>query len=467
MWHGLSTVLLFLIVVPGCASLFDTFGAHDISRIAQVVVCSITALVLAWGIFKYQPDEPVSGSLTLASTAALFLALLSVWHAPDGSAAMRELAMFLGLISVAAVVARSRHEAQLEVLAVVAMAAALLNAGLVLLLMVSAVVRGDPLDLFSIVPGYDNPRFLNHVQTIMLPLSAIAAGPSLRRGEFSRLAWAAMALNFVLVFFAQGRATGLALLIASLSALLLFGKSAVPLLLRLAIAAAVGLAIYVVLFVWVPSLLSVSPNPWRGVGDTSSFQERLKLWRLAIEFLVREPWLGIGPMHFAHSLNPIAAHPHNIYLQLASEWGLPMLLGLSAWAAWAAWRMTRAIAASGNTDQSTMGIALFCAVVAAAIDGIFSGNFVMPVAQVWIAFAAGWAIAWTRLNSRRARGPVGAHWPRAVCAIGILFVFASQAWLWWSIAPEIADLQLHLERVSTRFSNGAPLTARFWSTGWF
>lgn len=467
MWFGHLPVLLFLVAVPGCASLVEAFGAHDVSRIAQVLVCSITALVLAWSTVVGRPGDPLRRDLALASAAALSLALLSVWHAPDRPAAMRELAMFLGLFSISAVVACSRRKEQLEVMAVVAMGAALLNAGLVLLLMVSAVVRGDPLDLFSIVPGYDNPRFLSHVQTVMLPLSAIAAGPSFRRGEFSRLAWAAMALNFVVVYFAHGRATGLALLGASLLALLLFGRAAVPLLFRLAGAAVVGLVIYLVLFIWVPSLLSEAPKSWRGVADTNSFQERLKLWRLAIDYVAREPWLGIGPMHYAHFLNPIAAHPHNFYLQLASEWGLPMLLGLLAWAAWALRRMTRAIAVIGNNDQSTMGIALFCAVVAAAIDGIFSGNFVMPVAQVWIAFALGWAVAWTRLHARSVAGSTSAHWPRAVSSLCALFVFASQLWLCGSIAPEVADLQLHLDQVSTRFSNGAPLAARFWSTGWF
>ena len=363
MWVGRWAVLLFLLVVPGCVSLFQALGAHDVSRIAQILVCSIAVLVLAWGAVVRRIDGRLGGAEAMALSIALSVALLSVWNAPDRIAAMRELAVFLGLFGMAAAVACGRSKRQLEVLAIVAMVAALLNSGLPIMLMASVVIQAQPLDLFTVVPGYDNPRFLNHVQTVMLPLAAIAASQSFRRGAFARLAWAAMALNFALIFFTQGRATGLALLGASLLTLLLFGKAAVPLLRRLAIAATGGLLIHVVFFVWAPSLLGTLPEPWRAVADTRSFQERLNLWRLAIDYLVREPWLGVGPMHFAHYPNPTAAHPHNIYLQVASEWGLPMLLVIFASTGLAMWHMARAIATSDRTEQS-MGTALFCALAA-------------------------------------------------------------------------------------------------------
>lgn len=43
------------------------------------------------------------------------------------------------------------------------------------------------------------------------------------------------------------------------------------------------------------------------------------LWKHAWAKIVEFPWLGIGPMHFASLKNPVANHPHQAMLQIASS----------------------------------------------------------------------------------------------------------------------------------------------------
>lgn len=82
--------------------------------------------------------------------------------------------------------------------------------------------------------------------------------------------------------------------------------------------------------------------------------QRMAFWQTAVGMWEDHPWVGVGPgnypvayaryyVHPAFS-EPLAGHPHNIYLQLLAEVGLVGLaayLLLLAWALAAAWRAYR------------------------------------------------------------------------------------------------------------------------------
>ena len=205
-----------------------------------------------------------------------------------------------------------------------------------------------------------------------------------------------------------------------------------------------------------------------GVAGLQSDHSRFFLWRIALNHMVKEPWLGVGPMHYAHYINPKAAHPHNVYLQVAAEWGVPMLLALFAICCLGAWHMARAIKACGNPEQAAIGVSLFVTVMAVAADGMFSGNFVMPVSQMWIAVSIGWAMAWTRLHAPlSARCGGKSPWRASSSAWAAIALLASQAWLCWSIAPEALDLRTYLSHTRADMSSSVRRCPRFWSNGWF
>lgn len=238
---------------------------------------------------------------------------------------------------------------------------------------------------------------------------------------------------------------------------------------QLLLGVAIAGVLYASLFIALPWLTGASSRALvpGGMAGLQSDHSRIFLWRLAVEFVVQAPWLGIGPMHYAHYLNPKAAHPHSVYLQVAAEWGLPMLAGLLALAAWGVWRMATTIRECTNPERAAMGVGLFTTVTAIAIDGVFSGNFVMPVSQAWIAVAVGGAIGWTRSNGpfQSGVGRTSTRW-RVGASFAVL-ALVSQAWLWWSVGPEVADLTAHLDQVGRDISKSFTACPRFWSNGWF
>jgi len=69
--------------------------------------------------------------------------------------------------------------------------------------------------------------------------------------------------------------------------------------------------------------------------------------------ILAKPLFGFGPMHYSDIANRIAAHPHQAWLQWASEWGVPSALVIT-WLVWkgarAVFRVMRERAASGADD---------------------------------------------------------------------------------------------------------------------
>ena len=53
-----------------------------------------------------------------------------------------------------------------------------------------------------------------------------------------------------------------------------------------------------------------------------SVGSRLKLWEQALHLFSLHWLLGVGPLHFAYYPTNLAAHPHNLFLLILSEWGL-------------------------------------------------------------------------------------------------------------------------------------------------
>jgi O-antigen ligase len=83
-------------------------------------------------------------------------------------------------------------------------------------------------------------------------------------------------------------------------------------LLRAALVSALwAVALYLLQFILLPWVLHLSSEfVWTArVQDGASMAARGYLWQLAWRDWVQAPWLGLGPMHYAHVPNIEAAHP--------------------------------------------------------------------------------------------------------------------------------------------------------------
>lgn len=80
-------------------------------------------------------------------------------------------------------------------------------------------------------------------------------------------------------------------------------------------------------------VISVEDRATFGGGEElTSKRERIDFWLGAIELIKKEPVFGFGPFAFRHAYNGIqttflanADHPHNIFLKIGAENGLPAL----------------------------------------------------------------------------------------------------------------------------------------------
>jgi O-antigen ligase len=331
-------------------------------------------------------------------------------------------------------------------------------------------------------PGYDNHRFLNHVQTISLPFLAWLTLPAggVADGRAHRAMWWRMtAVWWMLLFVTGGRGTVFGIGVAIVVVLGLYGRAAWPWVRALLTTAAAGLIAYLLLYVALPMAIGLKPfGVLQGVAERSLVDPasgRLDLWRLAWSMIQSHPWLGEGPLHFAHRAMALQAnaHPHDWLLQIAAEWGVPAVGALTAalvCGAMAMWRRGRAVA-DGDLAGQALRTTLLGGAVATVADACVSGSIVMPMSQLWIVLLVAGSVAWTQSGAaasgnRLAAGPMPhAHrnvWVSMLMALVLAFAVAS---VLRGMLPEALDLGAQ-ERGFTppAYPFFAP---RLWRNGYF
>ena len=132
-------------------------------------------------------------------------------------------------------------------------------------------------------------------------------------------------------------------------------------------------------------LLSLVGREAETSAAASSKNERLIIWGQSVEMIGDHPLLGVGagnwrvviPTYGAEGLvnakgDRVRIRPHNVYLQVADETGIPgLLLYLGIWAAAGliAWRVIRRAPSPEDRLTSTV---LLGVIVAYAVDSVFS-----------------------------------------------------------------------------------------------
>ncbi len=131
---------------------------------------------------------------------------------------------------------------------------------------------------------------------------------------------------------------------------------------------------------------------WDRLGTITHYQEdasatnRLELWNIAMDLIPSHPILGVGPNNFIfYAPNS----PHNAYLQIASEVGVPALLVYVAWllaGLYSTLRTKKLCARLGPEGDyfaaSAQGI--FCCVVVVIVQGFTTGLAHREVVYVFV-----------------------------------------------------------------------------------
>ena len=462
------SVVVYLILVPWTAVWLPLYG-HTYARIASVLVGAVCTLHIGHMLWN-NPCVPLSPMWRLWLVAVGALATAAVFHAPVPLKAVEELAVWLGCVAIAITFACAINVLDVRRLGQAVLAAVLFYNSIALLIPVGGMLLGSyPVNVSELPLGYENRRFFNHVQTVAIPLTVVALFQLRRSKLWPVVAWASLITGFTLLFLTGGRGTFVGLAAAVLLSPAWLGRSTWHGVRPLLLATLGGYFAYLILFVYLPDTLNLANGQelTQRATEVGSIQARLLLWQVAVNYIDESPWLGIGPMHFAHRLNWEAAHPHNIYLQIGAEWGLPMLAlllvgvfaGLSTLV-----RTTRKVV---DVQDKLVGGALAMAFVAVLVDGCVSGNFVMPVSQIWIAAGVGGVAGWVRANAQ-AQHPVVEATAFASITVRLLsfalvLIQLLQVGL---VAHELPSSDEMLRRFEA-LSGNDHLSPRFWVNGWF
>lgn len=469
-------ILGYLVAMPWATIFVPQGNGHDLARLAQVGLFTLCSLVMLadWVV---QPPRWSRRSLAWMALA-LLLAGVSIARAAEPQWALRELALWVGMLATAWVLAQASQPQALARVAWAVLIGTCLYQGLELLLVVAGQFNGLAPGPQRMGLGYLNYRHYSHVQTIALPLVLVGSLLLPQVPLARRLMWMSLVTGVALAIFEGGRATALALLAGAIAALLLNRRLAWPMFGRLCMGVAAGAALYAAVFIGLPQALGLpaGDSPVHRLQGVAGDDARWYLWGLAMDALRAQPWWGVGPMHLAHLPNLKAAHPHNVYLQWAAEWGMPMTLLVLGWAGgWMA-RVALWLRHAGERAGAEPLCWLWVTALALAVDALLSGNLVMPVSQVWAATAVGllWqqaarlgvatgqAEAAVPVSDAEARSFGG--WPWRALLAGMLA--AGLLMLHGGVFQQSQQLGAWL-RHSASLAPGAKLVPRYWSVGWF
>ena len=451
----MSAVPFLHVAVP------NALTAHDFARLVQLAVLLVGAL--AWGLWS-----PSAGKSFLAARpmvrgglAALgILVIASCLHAVHPVVAAREVVLLGSVLLLAVPLATALSDPRtrdrfLDVLAVGAAA----HGVLWMLLLVSAAMSAQTFTPWELVFGFDNPRFLNHAQTMALPLIGVVLVRPNTPAWIRIAAAVALFSAGALLSMYVARATLLGLLVGGLVAIFVMGRHVWRCAAATSAAFGVGaLAMGVAWTIWLRHLTAPM------IDDLLHTHRRNVLWDQVAELFMSSPWLGVGPMHFAQTVNPVAAHPHNAYLQLLVEYGLPAAVLVAILVVVFLRRVFTDLRREASNSPALVA-ALIVSTVAMLVDSAFSGNWVMPVSQLWIAVLLALLLS---LNPRVAEAqPIPR--PRGFAMVGRALVLAAMVAATAQALVESFDAQPHVQTgEAMKMSIGrAAQTPRFWSHGWF
>lgn len=474
-WRRLRALPVSLVMCVGMAASLVLADGHDEQRMWQLAMFFVVApfLLLRGGLPGLL--ECVGQRGLRWSLAGFFLcgAISSLLAFSLRRAVLEEsmlLMLLLHSVGIAREVARDRRDSLMFLLHICAAGCAAYAFKVSVQYLAALANHIQPgVETFS--PGFGYHRFLNHVQTVALPLLVLLCACVKSRAARCSV-FVLTSFWWALLYLTSGRGTVVGLLAGCIVVLFLRRKHAFVFCKLMAATAFGGLVIYALLFAVLPMAIGLEPAGLIGevarrtAVDPAS--ARFPLWARAFHLISGHPLFGVGPMHYGHYAIDLqnGAHPHNWVLQIGAEWGILALLCLCGGIGFAirALLRTAPLLAADDTDNQHMLAAWIVIGAAILVDGLVSGLFVMPMSQLWIVLylgcAAGWTMSFQRVDTsglRKGRG-----------IAGTLLLMMAAAGIAIGVAPELSKIVNHEPRSAEEAAlyNGYD-HPRIWLGGYF
>lgn len=238
------------------------------------------------------------------------------------------------------------------------------------------------LECFSFV---SHPRFFNHFQVASMPVLLFFLAGTTQNRNVPHFAFLLILLSLLLANVSAGRGVWLSMLASVCCFAALLGKEALPYILKIAVACLLSWLIVVLVGHGLE-------NAGRGFGLLSSREllsgSRGELWHFAWQGIVEKPWWGWGAYSFGMNNElpfHLPAHPHQIVLQLAYEYGLI----ISALVSVMVFIITLRLAYLIRQSQDKIALAYFSGLIGLLVNAQYSGVFTMPIGQFMLLLLSG------------------------------------------------------------------------------
>jgi O-antigen ligase len=314
------------------------------------------------------------------------------------------------------------------------------------------------LDTDLLLDSFSNKRFYGQFQTLTLPLLAIPLLLTGVKRSAKALVFGMLACWWMIAVCGGTRGTWLGMAVAAV-ALALCGRHGRRSIAWQALGLASGILLFWLLFSVLPDYLGIEIANFASDRLTASLSGREIIWHQAWDMIRQRPLLGVGPMHFANTYNPVAAHPHQAILQWASEWGIPSALlvgGLVLRGLFATLRLIRRNGLSSN-PVDLIRICLFASLIGALTQSMVDGVIVMPYSQLWLAIVTGWLIGIHEHANVPRRLTFGAE------GAWLILLVAAVMFMAYAVARDAPHLEEREDQFALDF--GGRFQPRFWMQG--
>ena len=238
---------------------------------------------------------------------------------------------------------------------------------------------------------YSNIRYFNQIQSWLFFLLII---PILywkkKNNLFYFTSFGVLSFWWLLLFASECRGTLLSVFLASIIIFFTFRKNSKNIFTTQFISFATGISLYF-LSIFFNFITSESSKKLALATIDTDSNGRLILWKKSLSAIAQNPFLGIGPMHYAHDVPKISSSPHNLFFQISSEWGvisacivlLVIFIFLKRW-------VQQFYLHTHNQDKNLYCYPiLFATFLSAFIHSFFSGIFISPNSQVILSGVVG------------------------------------------------------------------------------
>lgn len=444
---------------------------HNLQRVVHLLLTFLAIPLFVTILFKNSSRMRSLPSFSIALTALIFLISLSAssFMAAFSLRSFQEVGAYASILLLTVVFAEAFRVVGRWVLLGIVIGVCIVVTGRFLAFLVSGYMEGGFSSRGPIIDGFSNVRSFNHIQPCLIfgLLVAHKEFRSRNKNLFDAGVLFLLVFQWVLVWYSLGRGVVVGMVGGAVFVLVcgifLNSKESVRHFLLLFFLVLVSLTTYYVLISALPEFIG---STWPGGRATTyatrlhaDSSGRLELWMDSFQAIGKSPLWGVGGQGFFLIDSKFDfGSAHNIVINIAVEFGLisVVILLVSALLVFRICLMDLFI--NRNNSELVLIAGSLCSMV---IYSSFSGVFLSPYSQIFVALFAGAYLSFGRLNEAHT------HWKsRTLVAVAPLCVIAVLLASLF-VLTGFGDLLLNSDGIKSCLYANYMCYPRFWLNGDF